>query len=130
MRLERLFHVLVLGGAAIGLTTGCDDGTGGAGEGGSGGSGGAAGGGTATTSTTTGEGAGGSGGATASATETGSGGATTTGETTGSGGSGRGLECSEPADPGDPCGCPCCWAENCSNDDPACCGAFCEGTCC
>lgn len=124
MRMDRLFHVLVLGGAAIGLSAGCDSG-GGSGAGGDGAGG--------DPSTTGDEGGGGSGGTTASATDTGSGGTTSTGETTGTagaGGSGGGLDCSLPASPDDPCGCPCCWAEDCSNDDPACCGAFCEGTCC
>ena len=34
------------------------------------------------------------------------------------------LACSESPDPSDPCGCPCCWAVNFLNTDPAC-----EGFC-
>jgi len=35
------------------------------------------------------------------------------------------LMCSAPADPGDPCGCPCCWAVDFLNTDPEC-GSFCS----
>jgi hypothetical protein len=34
------------------------------------------------------------------------------------------LMCSTPAAPGDPCGCPCCWAMSYLNTDPEC-AAFC-----
>jgi len=34
------------------------------------------------------------------------------------------LQCSTPAAPGDPCGCPCCWATTFLNTDPECAG-FC-----
>lgn len=35
------------------------------------------------------------------------------------------LACSTSADPGDPCGCPCCWAVGFLNTDPECAG-FCS----
>ena len=36
------------------------------------------------------------------------------------------LECSDPPQAGDPCGCPCCWADGVlPNTDPACAG-FCS----
>lgn len=35
------------------------------------------------------------------------------------------LMCSVPADPGDPCGCPCCWMADFLNTDPEC-DAFCS----
>jgi hypothetical protein len=30
-------------------------------------------------------------------------------------------------DPRDPCGCPCCWANDCPNTDATCCRGFCKG---
>ena len=55
------------------------------------------------------------------------------GGSTGTAGSGGQRTCrraSKPmasGDPRDPCGCPCCWSQDCLNTDTACCGGFCEG---
>ncbi|MDI1432429.1 hypothetical protein [Polyangium sorediatum] len=133
MNIEKLFNVLVLGGAALGLTAcnqasdGGDGGDGGAastssangGNGGNGGNGAGGSGGNGATS--------GSGGAGGEGATSGSGGAGGEGATSGSGGAGgaSNLECSlPPGDPSDPCGCPCCWAANCLNTEP-CCDGFC-----
>jgi hypothetical protein len=123
MKLDRLFNVLVLGGAAVGLAACSGEGGGGSSEGAGGvGSGGA--GGNATGSSTSGD------MSTSSATggEGGAGG----GGTGGAGGSGTGgvggsgmLECSAMADPADPCGCPCCWVTDCLNTE-LCCIDFCK----
>jgi hypothetical protein len=119
MNIERLFQVLVLGGAAL-AAPGCGDdpagtsGSGGAEPGqGGGGSGGSPAGPTST-ATTGGGGSGADGGA------GGAGGVAT------SGGGASPLECSAVPDPADACGCPCCWVENCLNTDEACCGGFCN----
>jgi len=132
MLTERWFNVLVLGGAAIGLTA-CG---GEAPEGGGGGNGATdAGNGGAGAAASASGGAGNgaqTGGAGSVATGgTSNGGGTSTGGETAAGGEGTGgaieLVCSEDADPGDPCGCPCCWAnEGCANDDTTCCEAFCS----
>ena len=125
MKLDRLFNVLVLGGAAIGLGGACGDDTGGGTTGTSGGS---------TSSgdgTTAGVGGGGNGGG--GTTGIGGGGAGTGGgggQTAGSGGAGGGLNCPDPAGPDDPCGCPCCWVTDCLNTDADCCAGFCEESCC
>jgi hypothetical protein len=114
MRLERLFNVLVVGGAALGA--GC---AGGSSEGGA-----IGGGGSTSTSTT-------------SATAEGAGGASAEGGIEGGAGTeadARGdvterdagaLVCPQgPAPPNAPCGCICCWASNtCINTDE-CCAAF------
>lgn len=124
MNIERLFHVLVLGGAAIAACsdgkpddTAEDDGgvTNGAGGSGSG---------ATVTSASTGGGTTGSGGSAGAGGIGGSG--TGDGGTAGGAAGGGGDEptCSDPASPTDPCGCPCCWA-NCPNTDEACCGGFC-----
>jgi len=46
------------------------------------------------------------------------------------GGIGGQLQCridaSGHGDPGDPCGCPCCWAKDCLNTDAPCCAGFCK----
>jgi len=150
MRIERLFNVLVLGGAA--LSAGCDQqpaddpvpatgGTAGGtqqqegnGAGSTGGAStvpsGAAGEPSAGEATTTE--AAGSGGTEQVAEAGGSSGAGSGGETSGgtSGASGAGgsesapLVCSESPNPGDACGCPCCWIGGCMNDEP-CCESFC-----
>jgi hypothetical protein len=114
MRIERLFNVLVLGGAAL---AGCgDDEEGGAGDTRSAGQGaaGPAGNGPATGNAAATSGAGGQGGS----TEQGPGGA----------GVGGAPVCSEPASPTDPCGCPCCWVLDCLNTEE-CCTGWC-GSCC
>jgi hypothetical protein len=129
MKLDRLFNVLVLGGAAIGLGGACgDDNDTGGGTTGSSGS-------TGTTASSSGSGTGsgttaGSGGAggTTSAGTGGGGGAG--GQSAGSGGAGGALECPEVPGPDDPCGCPCCWVVDCLNTDGVCCATFCEDTCC
>lgn len=113
MNIEKLFHVLVLGGAAMGLAA-CGDakegGTGGSGagsnEGGHGGAGGMN----------------GQGGAAGMGGEGGNAGGGA-GGTAGAGGSG--LQCSLSANPADPCGCPCCWVDSCLNTEP-CCATFCK----
>ena len=113
MDVEKLFNVLVLGGAALGLAA-CNH----ASDEKSGGEGGAAG----ASSTNGGNGGNGGGGTGGAGTTSGSGGA---GGEGGAGGASN-LECTPaPGDPGDACGCPCCWADNCLNTEP-CCEAFCE----
>lgn len=124
MHTERWFNVLVVGGAAIGLAA-CG---GESPEGGGGGS---------SPSASGGEGTGAAGG-TASGTgsasaEAGGGGAAATGGASSAGGNGNTgaggqttLVCSENADASDPCGCPCCWANDCANTDESCCAGFCE----
>lgn len=119
MRIEKLFNVLVLGGASLGLACG-ETGSGSTGGGGEDGSGGAP---------TNPQGTGG--GSETSAGLGGSGGAGDVGSTsTTTVSTGSMLMCSPIPDPGDPCGCPCCWVDNCSNEDADCCAGFCEGTCC
>lgn len=114
MNIQKLFHVLVLGGAAI---TGCgdespnDD----VGDGGSAGDGGATGDSSANAVATTGS-SGGSGGA--PATTAGNG-----GDAAGAGGA-TPLDCSDSPDATDACGCPCCWADGPNTDEDVC-GGFC-----
>lgn len=140
MKIERLFNVLILSGAAVGLAACSDDGgSGGAGaagtpgttSGNAGSSGGEGGSGGTLISGSGGEGGnGGGGGATAGS---GGGGATAgSGEggasvAAGSGGGGAStLDCSSEPDPNDACGCPCCWmGGGCLNNEP-CCAGFCE----
>lgn len=122
MNIEKLFHVLVLGGAALGLGA-CGDSK----EGGAGGAAGSENGGKGGAGGMGGQGNGGTGG-----TTSGNGG---NGGNSGNGGNGAGgaagagggsnLVCSTPADPGDACGCPCCWVENCLNTEE-CCSVFCQ----
>ncbi len=119
MKLERLFNVVVLGGASLGL--------GACGQQAGGGSGGDAPGAVSGTGGHGGEdaagGSGAQGGGGAGATA-GSGG----GATSGTGGGAGGPQCTAlefPGEPKDPCGCPCCWMDGCNNDEP-CCAAFCE----
>ncbi|MCH9686603.1 MAG: hypothetical protein K0V04_34540 [Deltaproteobacteria bacterium] len=125
MRTDRLFNVVVLQGAL--LVGGCDDGppdepvsngltstgpvsasTGEPAEMGSST-------GTADPGTTAGSGHG---------STSGSDGGSTTGEpgqSEGPGGStGPAVECSDPPDVEDPCGCPCCWINECVNTEPCC----------
>lgn len=121
MNVQKLFHVLVLGGAAI---TACSDdapsdtGTSGEGTGGNENDGSGA---AATTAAAGGDGnvtggsVGGAGGPSA--------GAGAAGGVTSAGG-GDTPTCSDPPSPTDPCGCPCCWAD-CPNTDDACCSGFC-----
>jgi hypothetical protein len=129
MKLDRLFNVLVLGGAA--LVTGCSD-EGGDAVGQTAGSGGDA------PSTST-PGAGGAGTSNSSST-TGTGGGASQSEAGAQGGAGRGggepqsdagshdgggsgdstLVCSPTPSASDPCGCPCCWVSNCINTDECC----------
>jgi len=124
MRIERLFNVLVLGGAA--LTVGCGNespdtggasGTNSGGTPGTAGAGGAAAGDASSAGGSNGT-AGGAGGATAGSSGT--------------------LECMLDSlgrgNPADPCGCPCCWALDCLNTED-CCSGFCSagdngGGCC
>jgi hypothetical protein len=119
MNIEKLFHVLVLGGAALGLAA-CDQsknaGAGGAAGAGSenGGNGGAGG--------NDGDGNGGAGGMNSGNGGSAGGGA---GGAAGAGG-GSNLQCTPfPGNPGDPCGCACCWANDCLNTEP-CCAGFCN----
>jgi len=134
MRIERLFNVLVLGGAA--LSGACSDakeqdedaeelgrGDGGAASG----AGGADATGGATETVAAGGAASGAGGTDAT------GGAGSGGD--GAGGGATGPECTTGGNAFDPCGCPCCWAnDDCTNDEP-CCAVFCasgndgEGCC-
>lgn len=153
MRVERLFKVLVLGGAALGGACGNEatpeggtnepgSGNGGAdspgptSQGGSSGSSAAGAGGTSTggMAGTDAAGAADSGGAgKGSAGSTSEGGTSSAGSSPGGAagmaGSSVELECRVDAagqgDPADPCGCPCCWARDCPNTDD-CCGAFCS----
>jgi len=123
MKVDRLFNVLVLGGAAIAAS--CSDDKGPAAETGTaqGGTGGASatvqgsGGADTSGSSTGGSGTGGTGGAesdaSAQAGSGGTGGAATTDAE---------LKCSVHPAPNDSCGCPCCWG-NCLNIEP-CCEAF------
>ncbi|WP_438021177.1 hypothetical protein WMF18_19820 [Sorangium sp. So ce315] len=139
MKIERLFNVLIVSGAAVGLAACSDDSSGSGAPGTTGATSGSAsssgqGGGSEGTSSGGGEGDGGtaagnggamagSGGATA-----GSGGAGASAGSGGGGGTGgaSSLDCSEQAAvPDDPCGCPCCWVTGCLNTEP-CCAAFCE----
>jgi hypothetical protein len=110
MRIERLFNVLVLGGAAlsVGCGSGDDDDEGKGRE-------------------AIGEGAGGAASAAGGAESAGgagvnAGGTEASGGLTGAGGS-LDLGCSDAPNAVDPCGCPCCWAEG-GNDEPTC-GGFC-----
>ncbi len=124
MKLDKLFNVVVLGGAA--LVSACsdeDDVASNAAQGGTAGNGGA---GTSSSSSTTG--AGGGTGPFEAGVQGGAAGAG--GETpidAGAKDDGRsaesGLACSPTPNPSDPCGCPCCWVANCINTD-ACCKAF------
>lgn len=123
MKLDRLFNVLVLGGAAIGLGTACgEENVGGGGTAGGTGEGGA----TSSSSNAT-TGAGGAGGAAGTGGAGGVG-----GQSAGPGGAGGagGLECPEIPSVDAPCGCPCCWVTDCANTDADCCTGFCETTCC
>jgi hypothetical protein len=117
MRVDRLFNVLVLGGAAIAAS--CGDDKSGAAETGTaqGGAGGAAQGGAGGAAMQ-----GGAGGAADDAgVQAGNGGGSDAGGSTVTEG---GLACPTPSSPTDPCGCPCCWvANNCINTDK-CCEAF------
>jgi hypothetical protein len=124
MRIERLFNVLVLGGAA--LTVGCGNESPDSGGAGSSGAGGAS----------TDAGAGGA--AAGDANTGGTGGATAGGTAGATAGSSGELECRLDSlgrgNPADPCGCPCCWALDCLNTDD-CCRGFCGagndgGGCC
>ncbi|WP_434048571.1 MULTISPECIES: hypothetical protein [Sorangium] len=131
MKIERLFNVLILSGAAVGLAA-CSD------DGGSGGSGGAGAAGTtgSTSGNATGSGGGGGGGGTASSgggAEGGNGGgggatAGSGGATAGSGGGGEdSLDCSSTPLASDACGCPCCWmGDGCLNNEPCCPPGFCD----
>jgi len=127
MRIERLFNVLVLGGAALGGACGNepaedDDGGSRAGAGGSGIGGGS----------TSGVGGASDGMGGASGTDPGGGepaaGASAAGAAAGNGGFSGELECRLDrlgrGDPADPCGCPCCWLMDCANDEE-CCANFC-----
>lgn len=139
MRIERLFNVLVLGGAALGA--GCSSkadeparspaaegggaasaASGAAGEavaGANDGGSGAAGAG-ASEPQAGGSDAGGAG------TESGAGGAAGAGGASSQAGAGGSpLVCSETPSPSDACGCPCCWVGNCANTEP-CCASFCS----
>lgn len=116
MNIERLFNVLVLGGASLGLAA-CGGGSAGGGASEAASGTGAHGGEAAT---------GGSAGQGGNATEAtaGSGG----GAASGTGGGGDGPQCTKaefPGHPYDPCGCPCCWVNDCRNDEP-CCADFCS----
>ena len=119
MKVDRLFHVLVLGGAALGAGGCADekpDDTPGAG-------------GSSSTGTQASAGSGdqGAGGMTAGqggAAQSTASGAGGSGETVASSGAGP-LTCSDTPDPGDACGCPCCWMDNCLNTEP-CCESFCN----
>jgi len=122
MNIEKLFHVLVLGGAALGLAA-CGDSKGGpSGEGGAagagsnnGGNGGAGG----------NAGEGGNGGAGGMSTGNGGSGGAGAGGAAGAGG-GSNLQCTPPpGSPSDACGCPCCWVDSCLNTEP-CCASFCS----
>ncbi|MFP6687308.1 MAG: hypothetical protein VB934_21490 [Polyangiaceae bacterium] len=124
MKVDRLFHVLVLGGAALGAGGCADeqpDGTSGAGGGSS-----------SATQASTGSGDQGAGGMTAgqggaaqsTASGAGGSGAGGSGATVASSGAGP-LTCSDTAEASDACGCPCCWMDNCLNTEP-CCGGFCN----
>jgi hypothetical protein len=152
MRVERLFKVLVLGGAALGGACGNEaapeggknepgSGSGGAdlagatSQGGSDGSS-AAGAGSPSTGGTAGTdavGAADTGGA-GKASAGGTGGMQTSagnspGGEAGTAGSSVELECrldtAGRGDPADPCGCPCCWALDCPNTED-CCSGFCS----
>ena len=150
MRIERLFHVLVLTGAALGSACGesADGGGGGGAAGGprAGGGGGAgsdgsrAGGGAGSDGSRAGGGSDGARAGAASGTDPAtSGGRGGSAGATGAdgglsdsdagafpeGGSAAPLECSAPPDPRDPCGCPCCWVTSCLNTE-SCCDAFCN----
>jgi hypothetical protein len=105
MKIDRWFKVLVLGGAALSLGA-C---TGGDGDGGGGGGDGADGGNAP------------GGGSSDAGIVLDAGDLDDAGMLADSGV----LMCSMPADPADPCGCPCCWAVEFLNTDPEC-GAFCS----
>lgn len=121
MQIDRLFNVLVLGGAALvaGACSGEDpDESGGPLERGAGAGGDAA------TSGTGGSGGGdaGTGGGDAGGSGSGGNGGAASGSSGQAGAAGTagvsGLECGGNA--GDPCGCPCCWVTDCINDEPCC----------
>jgi hypothetical protein len=118
MQLSRLFNVLVVQGSL--LVGACDDdatdvgsssdSTAGSDDG-------------ATTEGSTGElGSTGDDGDPSTSTDDGEG--SSTGEQGSSSDGPVDLECSDPPDPSDPCGCPCCWAVDCVNTDDACCAGF------
>lgn len=92
MKLEKLFNVVVMGGAALGLAACSHEADGNSAVG--------------MTSATSEDG-----GATDASPTPASGDA-----------GDAGLACSNPASPTDPCGCPCCWAMNCLNTEPCCVG--------
>lgn len=122
MQIQRLFNVLVLGGAALGVA--CGDGPTSEEEGPETASGGASPGTTGATGGAVNDGAGGDVGGSVG----GFGGDDATGGA-GAGGAGAGaggpLVCSDEPNPADACGCPCCWAD-CPNTDAECCSGFCE----
>lgn len=122
MNIEKLFHVLVLGGAALGLGA-CGD----AKEGGAGGDGGAAGSDNGGNGGFGGAGGQGNGGAAGMSSGNGGNGGSAGNGAGGAAGAGGGsnLVCTTPASPGDACGCPCCWADNCLNTEE-CCAGFCQ----
>jgi hypothetical protein len=128
MKLERLFNVLVLGGAALGLAAACNGSEEGSttGEAASGADQGSAQNGSQASGATTGAGSGSAQGGGSNATQS----AGVGGSGAGSSGTGGNLVCSEVPDINDPCGCPCCWVADCDNDDGECCSGFCEGSCC
>ncbi|WP_437282278.1 hypothetical protein WME90_17410 [Sorangium sp. So ce375] len=138
MRIERLFNVLILSGAAIGLGACGDDGGENAGNGGASAtagatSGGAPGSGGAGDGATAGSGGGGesategSGGAGGGAAAGSGGGESATAGSGGGDGAGgaSSLDCSAVPDPYDACGCTCCWMTGCLNTEP-CCATFCR----
>src|SRR5262245_61405520 len=106
MRVERLFGVLVLGGAA--LAGGCGGGDPDDSESTEG-------------SNTQGTGSGGdhATGGTSGGTPGGSGGGGTSAGDSGT------PQCSAEPSPIDPCGCACCWVSDCLNDEE-CCRSFCD----
>lgn len=122
MQIERLFNVLVLGGAAFGA--GCSgsvtnpSGTSAAG-GSDGGDGGSAGGATSASS-----------GGTSPVGSAGNGGIAASGGTSAGAADAAALGCHIDSlgygKLSDPCGCPCCWARDCLNTDDRCVG-FCLG---
>lgn len=132
MKIQKLFEVLVVGGAAVvaGACDGVEDGPGESATSGAG----------AGTATATGSAAGGGGGLATGPSATGQGGSSvapsgaggaggssvqgTGGSSAQGAGGSSSLTCSTPASPADPCGCPCCWVEACDNTEP-CCASFC-----
>jgi len=129
VRIERLFNVLVMGGAALG--PGCSGTPDKSSSGSSESSGGA--GATAGTRAVTGGSSnlGGSGDVGGQTGQGAAGAVATGGSTADSADAGPVLECHIIDTMGhgtssDPCGCPCCWAANCPNTGD-CCGGFCVG---